>query len=327
MLKKAMFPINTCVKKSFKMNWNQALKEYENYLSLERALSSHSLEAYKHDVVMLQQFVALKGYDVNPAEVKPFVIEQLLIWLSELGLAAASQARILSGLKGFYKFLFIESYILEDPTHLLVGPKMNRHLPDTLDLEEIELILKQIDLSNLLGGRNRAIIELLYASGMRVSELTNLRISCLFLEIGYVRVIGKGDKERLIPVSEDAIRFLQLYLAHIRPHLPIKKGFEDIVFLNRRGAGLSRVMIFLIVKELAAMAGIEKSVSPHTFRHSFATHLLEGGADLMVVKDLLGHESITTTELYTHLDIEHLRKAILRFHPRNQNQRVLGANE
>jgi integrase/recombinase XerD len=266
---------------------------------------------------MLQQFVALKGYDMMPATVKPFVVEQLLVWLGELGLAVASQARILSGLKGFYKFLFIESYISVDPTHLLEGPKMNRHLPDTLNLEEIELIFKQIDLSNLLGGRNRAILELLYASGMRVSELIQLKISCLFLEMGYVRVIGKGDKERLIPVSEDAIRFLQLYLAHIRPHLPMKKDCEDIVFLNRRGSGLSRVMIFLIVKELAEQAGIEKSVSPHTFRHSFATHLLEGGADLMVVKDLLGHESITTTELYTHLDIEHLRKTILRFHPRN----------
>jgi integrase/recombinase XerD len=299
------------------MNWNQALKEYENYLSLERALSHNSIEAYQRDVTMLQQFIALKGYDMMPEAVKPFVIQQMLIWLGELGLAVASQARILSGLKGFYKFLFIESYITVDPTHLLEGPKKTRKLPDTLCLEEIELILKQIDLSDLLGGRNRAILELLYASGMRVSELINLRISCLFLEMGYVRVIGKGDKERLIPVSEDAIRFLQLYLAHIRPHLPLKKGFEDIVFLNRRGAGLSRVMIFLIVKELAEMAGIEKSVSPHTFRHSFATHLLEGGADLMVVKDLLGHESITTTELYTHLDIEHLRKTILRFHPRN----------
>jgi integrase/recombinase XerD len=301
------------------MNWNQALKDYENYLSLERALSINSIEAYKRDVVLLQQFITLKGYDLMPAEVKPFVIEQLLVWVGELGLAVASQARILSGLKGFYKFLFIESYISVDPTHLLEGPKMIRHLPDTLSLEEIEAILKQIDLSTLLGGRNRAIVELLYASGMRVSELINLKISCLFLEIGYVRVIGKGDKERLIPVSEDAIRFLQLYLAHIRPHLPFKKGHEDIVFLNRRGAGLTRVMIFLIVQELAKQAGIEKAVSPHTFRHSFATHLLEGGADLMVVKDLLGHESITTTELYTHLDIEHLRKTILRFHPRNAN--------
>ncbi|MEO0044115.1 MAG: hypothetical protein RL329_3563 [Bacteroidota bacterium] len=302
------------------MKWAIAIQEYENYLSLERGFARNSIEAYRRDVLLLEQFVTMKGYEVMPEEIKPFVIEQLMIWLSELGLAATSQARILSGLKGFYKFLFIESYITVDPTFLIEGPKTSRHLPDTLSFDEIEDILKQIDLSEPLGVRNRAIIELLYASGMRVSELTSLRISSLFLDLGYIRVIGKGDKERLIPVSADAIRFMQQYLKHIRPQLPLKKGFEDIVFLNRRGADLTRVMIFLIVKDLAALAGIEKTVSPHTFRHSFATHLLEGGADLMVIKDLLGHESIATTELYTHLDTEYLRNAILKFHPRNQNQ-------
>ncbi|HEY6082134.1 MAG TPA: site-specific tyrosine recombinase, partial [Chitinophagaceae bacterium] len=233
-----------------------------------------------------------------------------------LGMTATSQARIISGLKGFYKYLLLEDIIKTDPTQLLEGPKLQRKLPDILSVEEIKQIIGAIDLSKPEGGRNRAIIETMYSSGLRVSEAANLKISCLHLDIGFIRVTGKGNKERLVPIGEDAIKQIKIYKENIRIHIPVKKNQEDILFLNRRGGQLSRVMIFMIIKELAKKAGIEKIISPHTFRHSFATHLVEGGADLRAVQEMLGHESITTTEIYTHLDREYLRDTLQRFHPR-----------
>ena len=226
-----------------------------------------------------------------------------------------SQARIISGIKSFFKYCLQEQIITIDPTTLLESPKLKRSLPDVLSFEEIESIINSIDLSKPEGGRNKAILETLYSCGLRVTEAVNLRISCLFLDVGFIRVIGKGDKERLVPIGSDAVKYINIYRNDIRVHLNVKPGNEDILFLNRRGAKLSRVMIFLIIKELAKLAKIKKTISPHTFRHSFATHLVEGGADLRAVQEMLGHESITTTEIYTHLDREFLRTTLQQFHP------------
>jgi integrase/recombinase XerD len=232
-------------------------------------------------------------------------------------MSAYSQARILSGLKAFYKYLLFEELIEKDPTALIEGPKLGRKLPDTLDYEEIVRMFDAIDLSLPEGGRNRAMLEILYSSGLRVSELVELKIGNVYFDIGFLRVIGKGNKERLVPVGRDAMKFLKIYLEEIRVHVPVQKGFESHVFLNRRGRKLTRVMIFLIIKDLAARIGLRKTISPHTFRHSFATHLIEGGADLRAVQEMLGHESITTTEIYTHLDRDYLRQVIQDFHPRS----------
>jgi integrase/recombinase XerD len=230
-------------------------------------------------------------------------------------MSAASQSRIISGLRAFYKFCLLEQITKNDPTVLLEAPKLKRSLPDTLSFEEIEQIIAAIDLSTPEGGRNKAILEIMYSCGLRVSEVTDLRISRLYLDLGFIRVTGKGDKERLIPVGRSAVKYLSIYLKNIRPAIEVKKGNEDVVFLNRRGSRLSRVMIFYIIKDLVLKSGIEKDVSPHTFRHSFATHLVEGGADLRAVQEMLGHASITTTEIYTHLDREFLRKTLEQFHP------------
>jgi integrase/recombinase XerD len=252
---------------------------------------------------------------VTPQELELKDLEKFVQWISELGMTVTSQSRIISGLRSFYAYCYMEQVVTVNPTALLETPKQKRMLPDTLSFDEIESIIAQIDLSKPEGGRNKAILETLYSCGLRVTELVNLRISCLHLDIGFVRVIGKGDKERLVPIGSDAIKYIKIYKNNIRTHISIKPGQEDYLFLNRRGSKLTRVMIFLMLKALAKKAGIVKNISPHTFRHSFATHLVEGGADLRAVQEMLGHESITTTEIYTHLDREYLRDTLHQFHP------------
>lgn len=300
--------------------WQAYLKGFKAYLQLERSLSDNSVEAYLHDVEKLTQYLAAREWTGSPGELDLIELRKFIQWIARLGMTATSQARIISGLKGFYKYLLLEDIIKTDPTQLLEGPKLQRKLPDILSVEEIKQIISVIDLSKPEGGRNRAIIETMYSSGLRVSEAANLKISCLQLDTGFIRVTGKGNKERLVPIGEDAIKQIKIYKENIRVHIPVKKNQEDILFLNRRGGQLSRVMIFMIIKELAKKAGIEKIISPHTFRHSFATHLVEGGADLRAVQEMLGHESITTTEIYTHLDREYLRDTLQRFHPRYKEE-------
>ena len=299
------------------MDWQYYIKQFENYLKLERSLSVNSIAAYVHDITKLKQFLELRKSESDAVAVTPTELQDFLEYISEMGMSAFSQARILSGVKAFYKFLNYEGIIEKDPTYLLEAPKLGRKLPDTLSYEEIEKILNVIDLSSPEGGRNRAIIEVLYSSGLRVSELVELRISNVYFDIGFLRIIGKGNKERLVPIGKDARKYLKIYLDHIRVHVPVKKGYENYAFLNRRGTSLSRVSIFNIIKQIVKDAGIKKNISPHTFRHSFATHLIEGGADLRAVQEMLGHESITTTEIYTHLDRNYLRQVIQDFHPRS----------
>ena len=302
------------------MTWLQSLKGFRTYLILERSLSENSLEAYLRDVSKLQQYIELKGYNFLPADVPPKIISELLSWLSELGLEAASQARTLSGIKTFYRYLLIEDLINISPADLIDAPKIGQKIPDVLSVDEIDRIFAAVDLSSKNGQRNRAMLEVLYASGLRVTELTTLKISNLYFEEGYITVIGKGNKERLVPIGNDAVKHVLFYLQTVRVHIKTSAENENFVFLNNRGKPLSRVWIFLIIKELVEAAEINKNVSPHTFRHSFATHLVEGGADLKVVQDLLGHESITTTEIYTHLDTDYLRETIMMFHPRNKRK-------
>jgi len=299
------------------VNWVSTIKGFKNYLQLERSLSKNSIEAYLHDVEKLFQFLELKGIDLPPEKVAQKHIEEFLMWISELGLNARSQARILSGLKAFYKYLMMEDIIDNSPAELIESPKIGRKLPEVLSIEEINEVINAIDLSKPEGERNKAMLETLYSCGLRVTELINLKVSNLLLDEGFVRVVGKGDKERITPIGSIAIKQIKIYVASKRNHMNnIDKKSEDILFLNRRGKQLTRVMIFTIIKNLAQKAGIKKTISPHTFRHSFATHLVEGGADLRAVQEMLGHESITTTEIYTHLDREYLRQAILDFHPR-----------
>ena len=295
--------------------WEPYKKGFKAWLQLEKSLSDNSIEAYLRDIDKLTQFLQATNSLKAPDAIELKDLQQFLQWIGELGLHAASQARILSGIRSFYKYCYIEQIIKKDPTTLLESPKLKRALPDVLNFEEIEAIIQQIDLSKPEGGRNLAILETMYSCGLRVSELVNLRISCLYPDVGFIRVIGKGDKERLVPIGSSAIKYIRIYQQEIRVHVPISPGNEDILFLNRRGSKLSRVMIFLMLKDLVSKAGITKNISPHTFRHSFATHLVEGGADLRAVQEMLGHESITTTEIYTHLDREFLRETLHRFHP------------
>jgi integrase/recombinase XerD len=295
--------------------WEAYKKGFKAYLQLERSLSNNSVEAYMRDIEKLTQYLQQAGTLKTPGEIKLNHLQDFIKWISELGMSATSQARIISGMKSFYKYCLIEHISKNDPTTLLEAPKLKRSLPDTLSFEEIENIIAQIDLSKPEGGRNKAMLELLYSCGLRVSELVNLKISQLYFDVGFIRALGKGDKERLIPIGRSAIKYVNIYLKNIRIHIAVKPGNEDIVFLNRRGSKLTRVMVFLIIKELAKKAGIKKTISPHTFRHSFATHLVEGGADLRAVQEMLGHESITTTQIYTHLDREFLRKTLEEFHP------------
>jgi len=302
------------------MNWDMDIKTFGQYLKLERSLSANSIEAYVHDVELLRQFMSLTYPDISPVNVTTKHLQGFLQHINELGLSAHSQARILSGLKGFFKYLFFEERIEKDPTALIEGPKLGRKLPDTLSYHEIEKILNAIDLSRPEGGRNRAMLEVLYSSGLRVSELVDLKLNNIYFDIGFLRVTGKGNKERLVPIGGDAMKYLKSYSEEIRgksPHKPAQKGFEAFAFLNRNGRKLTRVMIFTIIKDLAKVVGLNKTISPHTFRHSFATHLIEGGADLRAVQEMLGHESITTTEIYTHLDRDYLRQVIQDFHPRS----------
>ena len=299
------------------MNWNFYIKQFRDYLRLERSMSENSVEAYIHDVVKLKQFAEISNPALLPTGVKAAFIREFLAWAGGLGMTARTQARVLSGLKAFYRYLLNEDLISIDPTQLIEGPKLGRKLPDTLSVAEIDLILSVIDLSTPEGMRNRAILETLYSSGLRVSELVNLRLNHVYFDIGFLRILGKGNKERLVPVGRQARKYIKLYVNEVRVHIDKKPGNEDYVFLNRRGSRLSRVMIFTIIKDLASKAGIRKHISPHTFRHSFATHLIEGGADLRAVQEMLGHASITTTEIYTHLDRDYLKQVIKEFHPRS----------
>lgn len=296
------------------MGWNAYIKGFKHYLKLERGLSSNTLDAYIRDVHRLESSAA----PTSPMDLSMQDIEQFLMSLAEIGMSPRSLARILSGIKTFYRYLLLEDVMDHDPTELIETPRLPRKLPVVLSLEEIDRMISAIDHSTPHGQRNRAIIEVLYACGLRVTELITLSISNLFLSDGYIKVLGKNNKERLIPIGSSAIKYLNIYLDQVRIHQKIDNAHRDIVFLNKRGRGLSRVMIFSIIKTLAAAAEINKNVSPHTFRHSFATHLVEGGADLRAVQDMLGHESILTTEIYTHVDRSYLRETIFKYHPRNQ---------
>jgi integrase/recombinase XerD len=295
--------------------WLPYKKGFKAYLQLERSLSPNSVVAYLADLEKLTTFFEIRGEQKNPAEVQLKDLQQFIQWIAELGITPASQARIISGLRTFYKYCLIEDIATADPTTLLEAPKLKRALPDVLSFSEIETIINAIDLSTPEGTRNKVILETMYSCGLRVSEVVNLKLSQLFLDVGFIRVLGKGNKERLVPIGRSAIKYINIYLKTVRLHMPIQKGETDILFLNRRGRRLSRVMIFLIIKDLVKKARIDKTVSPHTFRHSFATHLVEGGADLRAVQEMLGHESITTTEIYTHLDRDFLRKTLEKFHP------------
>jgi len=296
-------------------NWERYIKDFVSYLKIEKGLAENSILAYQNDVDKLKEFAAASSK--LPDQLNYDDLKQFLSTLFDLGLSARSQARIISGIKQFYGFLILENLVKVDPSELLEQPKLGRKLPEVLTIEEIDSLLAAIDLSKNEGHRNHAMLETLYSCGLRVSELVGLRFSDLFFEEGFIRVIGKGNKERLVPVSQQVQKEIEIYQQHIRNHLNIQKGSENIVFLNRRGAQLTRVMVFTIIKNLAESIGLKKNISPHTFRHSFATHLIEGGANLRAIQEMLGHESITTTEIYTHLDQRFLRDAILSYHPRN----------
>lgn len=301
------------------MNWSPTIKGFKAYLQLEKSLAKNSVEAYIADVEKLFQYLDMSEIHLAPEKVTQKHVESFLKWVSEIGLNARSQSRIISGIKAFYNYLLLEEIIAVSPVELIETPKIGRKLPEVLTIEEIDKIIAVIDLSTPEGLRNKAILETLYSCGLRVSELIGLQISHLLLDEGFVRVVGKGDKERITPIGGAAVKHITIYIEHVRNHLPkIDKASEDILFLNRRGKQLTRVMIFTIIKKLTQQAGINKTVSPHTFRHSFATHLVDGGADLRAVQEMLGHESITTTEIYTHLDSDYLRQSILDFHPRGK---------
>ncbi|MBU6340506.1 MAG: site-specific tyrosine recombinase XerD [Bacteroidetes bacterium] len=305
------------------MTWPNALQQFQAYLLLERALSARTQEAYLQDVQKLVQYLERAQPGLGPLQVQSPHLEQFVQSINQLGLEASSQARILSGLRAFFKFLLVEDLIDEDPSEILESPRLRRYIPEVLSVFEMQRLLDSVDLSEPQGLRNRALLETMYACGLRVSEAVSLRRNNLFLEAGFIKVLGKNNKERLVPIGHSAVKFLQQYLEYERDKVEnVQAGQEHVVFLNRRGRGLSRVMVFYIIKELAEKAGITKNISPHTFRHSFATHLVEGGADLKAVQDMLGHESITTTEIYTHIDTEYLKETVLLFHPRNKMNRT-----
>ncbi len=298
------------------MNWESTIIGFKNYLTIERSLSANTVEAYIRDVKKLADFAKEKKkteLQIERADLSEFITK-----ISKSEVAARSQSRIISGIKAFYKYLIMEDYITSDPTELLESPKIGLKLPDTLSIEEIDNLIGAIDLSKEQGERNRTMLEILYSCGLRVTELICLKLSNISFEEGFIKVIGKGDKERLAPIGSTALKYLSIYINQVRNHQKIQKGHEDVVFLNRRGKQLTRVMIFTIIKQLAEKISLKKNISPHTFRHSFATHLIQGGADLRAVQEMLGHESITTTEIYTHLDKEYLKETIIQFHPRAQ---------
>ncbi len=299
------------------MDWQSTREGFKVYLKLERSMAQHSIDAYLLDLDKLQNYAESRKTKLKPDTIGMDDLEDFLSWLQQFGIEDRSQARILSGIKAFYKYLLIEDLIQTNPTELIEGPKLKRTLPDVLSIEEIDSILSAVDLSKDYGHRDKAILETLYSCGLRVSELIELLYSNVYVEEAMIKVIGKGNKERLIPIGQEALSQIKLYQLSYRNHLPIVKGFEDYVFLNRFGKKLSRTLVFQIVKENTFKAGIKKTISPHTFRHSFATHLVEGGANLRAVQEMLGHESITTTEIYTHLDLNYLRETVNRFHPMN----------
>jgi len=297
------------------MSWETSIKGFKSYLQIERSLSDNSVQAYIRDVKKFANYAI--PIELSELKVTRVDISSFLAQINQEDISSRSQARIISGIKAFYKYLIMEDYLKINPTELIESPKIGLKLPDTLSLIEIDKLIAAVDLSNKQGERNRAILETLYSCGLRVSELVNLQLSNIHFKEGYLKVTGKGDKERLAPIGGRAIKYLTIYINEVRNHQKIKKGNEDFVFLNNRGAKLTRVMIFLIIQKLTERIGLKKKISPHTFRHSFATHLIEGGADLRAVQEMLGHESITTTEIYTHLDNEYLRSNIIQFHPRS----------
>jgi integrase/recombinase XerD len=299
------------------MSWNLYITQFKNYLKLERALATNSIDAYTRDVTKLMEFLDMSKKIRDPLQVKSIDLLDFIKFIHELGLSPYSQARIVSGIKGFYKYLSYENFISTDPSELLELPRLGRKLPDTLSIHEIDLLFEAIDMSKASGPRDRAMAETLYSAGLRVSELVNLKISNIYDDIGFLRILGKGNKERLTPIGKSALKFIKSYQYEVRNHVHIKPGHEDYLFLNRLGSRISRVSIFTLIKNLVLRAGIRKKISPHTFRHSFATHLIEGGADLRAVQEMLGHESITTTEIYTHLDRNYLKQMIKEFHPRS----------
>lgn len=299
------------------MKWDESKKGYENYLKLEKSLSSNSIAAYINDINKLTEFLGLNFKKTGPDKVKLQHLKKFIEWLNQRGVSPRTQARTISGIKSFYKYLLIEGKIANDPTALLESPKIGRKLPDILSMEEIDGLIDAIDLDKAEGQRNKAMLETLYSCGLRVSELVNLKVSNLFFAQGYLKVEGKAEKERLIPVSSRAVEEIEKYIENYRNYLKIQRDSQNILFLNRRGKKLSRVMVFTIIKNLAERMGLEKKISPHTFRHSFATHLINGGADLRAVQEMLGHESILTTEIYTHLDREYLKSTVHQFHPRS----------
>ena len=299
------------------MDWLSTINGFRAYSKLEKSLTQNSVDAYLQDVKKLQQFALSFVPELKPDTINEQGLKSFMRCLSELGLPPVSQARILSGVKAFYKFMLMENLLSHNPSELIEGPRLQRKLPDTLNILEIDALIGAIDLSKPDGMRNKTMLEVLYSCGLRVTELITLKISNLYLDDEFIKILGKGNKERLVPIGEQASKMLTIWLKEVRVHLKIKKGQEDFVFLSKRGSALSRVMVFMIIKSLAEKIGLKKSISPHTFRHSFATHLIEGGADLRAVQDMLGHESITTTEIYTHLDREYLRETIVQYHPRS----------
>lgn len=299
------------------MSWKADIAAFKTYLRLEKSLSTNSIDAYVHDIEKLVQFLDYTNVGLGATQLKTEHLRNFLKWVNELGMSATSQARILSGLHSFYKYLLLENLIHTDPTELVDAPRIGRKLPDTLSKEDVEILLEGVDRSTPEGERNRAMLETLYSCGLRVSELVNLKISDIFTKEAYIRIIGKGNKERLVPIGRTALKHIELYKQSVRHLIEVTKGEEDILFLNRRGSRLTRVMVFTIIKNLAQKCGVKKTISPHTFRHSFATHLVEGGADLRAVQEMLGHESITTTEIYTHIDRTFLTAQILKYHPRS----------
>ena len=298
------------------MKWEQATKDYEHYLKLERGLSKNTIDSYNRDIKKLIMFLEKNNLSISPTDLNEEIIQQFIYEIAKK-VNPTSQARIISGLRSFFDYLIFEKYRETNPTDLIESPKIGRKLPDTLTEEEINLLIASIDLSKPQGERNRAILETMYSCGLRVSELISLKISDIFFDEGFIKVVGKGNKERFVPIHFKAQKYINSYIVSIRSHISIVKEFEDILFLNRRGKGLSRQMIFILLKELAVIINLNKKISPHTFRHSFATHLLKNGADLRSIQQMLGHESITTTEVYVHLDTSFLKKVVEQYHPRS----------
>ena len=298
--------------------WEHEIIEYKNFLKLERSLSDNSIDAYVNDINKLTSFLkSINKDDIDYSDIDTIIIREFVEYLYNLGISSYSQARIISGIKSFFNYLLIEEKIKINPTELIESPKLDKKLPDTLNIEDIEKILSSIELDSFEGVRNRAIIETLYSCGLRVSELINLSYQNLYLDIGFIKVIGKASKERLVPIGSAAIKYIKIYSDQYRKNIKIKSGSEGFLFLNRRGSKISRNMIFIIIQKISKKINLEKKISPHTFRHSFATHMIEGGADLRAVQEMLGHESITTTEIYTHLNKEYLREVVNKFHPRS----------